>query len=58
MTSGGIGYRNHGMFIDLTYAYTMNKDVNFPYRLNDVPNTFATTKNNRGNLLLTVGFKI
>jgi hypothetical protein len=58
LTSGGIGYRNHGMFIDLTYAYTFNKDVNFPYRLNDKPNTFATVNNNRGNLILTVGFKI
>lgn len=58
MGSGGIGYRNHGMFIDVTYAYTLNKDVNFPYRLNDVPNTFASVNNNRGNLVVTVGFKI
>jgi hypothetical protein len=56
--AGGIGYRDKGMFIDLTYAYTVNKDVNFPYRLNDAPNTFASTKNNRGNMLLTVGFKL
>jgi long-subunit fatty acid transport protein len=58
LTSGGIGYRNHGIFVDLTYAYTFNKDVNFPYRLNDKPNTFATVNNNRGNLILTVGIKI
>ncbi|RXK85460.1 OmpP1/FadL family transporter [Filimonas effusa] len=58
MASGGIGYRNHGIFIDLTYAHTFNKDVNFPYRLNDKPNTFAKVNNNRGNLILTVGFKI
>ncbi|RFM28958.1 OmpP1/FadL family transporter [Deminuibacter soli] len=58
MLSGGLGYRAHGMFIDLTYAYSFNKDVNFPYRLADKPNTYAVTKNNRGNLLLTVGFKI
>ncbi len=58
MASGGIGYRNHGYFIDLTYAQTFNKDVSFPYRLNDKPNTFATWNNNRGNVLLTFGFKI
>ncbi len=58
MGSGGIGYRNHGYFIDLTYAQTINKDVSFPYRLNDKPNTFADWKNNRGNLVLTFGFKI
>lgn len=58
MLSGGLGYRAHGMFIDLTYAYTLNKDVNFPYRLVDKPNTYSATQNNRGNLLLTVGFKI
>lgn len=58
MGSGGVGYRNHGMFIDLTYAYSWNKDVSFPYRLNDMPNTFATERNKRGNLIITVGFKI
>ncbi len=56
--SGGIGYRNYGMFIDLTYVQTFNKDVNFPYRLSDKPNTYAEQKNNRGNIVLTVGFKI
>ncbi len=56
--SGGLGYRNKGIFIDLTYAEYLNKDVNFPYRLQDKANTFATYKNNRGNVLLTVGFKI
>ena len=58
MAAGGLGYRNHGFFIDLTYAHTINKDVSFPYRLNDKANTFATWNNNRGNVLLTVGFKI
>jgi hypothetical protein len=32
--SGGLGYRNKGMFIDLTYVQRLNKDVNFPYRVN------------------------
>jgi len=56
--SGGIGYRNHGMFIDLTYVHTFAKDVNFPYRLSDKANTFAEQNNNRGNIVMTVGFKL
>ncbi len=55
--SGGIGYRNKGMFIDLTYSHIMNKDVAFAYRLNDKPNTFASQSGSRGSLMLTVGFK-
>jgi hypothetical protein len=55
--SGGLGYRAHGFFIDLTYSYSANKDVSFPYRLNDKPNTFAYTKDNRGNIMFTVGSK-
>ncbi|BAV08188.1 hemin receptor [Filimonas lacunae] len=58
MTSGGIGYRNRGIFIDVTYAYMFNKDVDFPYRLNDAANTFSSLNNNRGNLIMTIGFKI
>ncbi len=57
--SGGLGYRNKGMFIDLTYVHQLNKDVNFPYRLSPPrQNTFALLKENGGNLILTVGFKI
>jgi hypothetical protein len=55
--SGGLGYRNRGVFVDLTYVYSANKDVNFPYRLSDRENTFASLKENNGNVLLTVGFK-
>ncbi|MBC7826967.1 MAG: aromatic hydrocarbon degradation protein [Chitinophagaceae bacterium] len=55
--SGGLGYRNKGIFVDLTYVHSLNKDVNFPYRLADKPNTFADVKDSNGNVLLTVGFK-
>lgn len=57
VASGGIGYRNKGMFIDLTYAHTFNRDVRFPYLLNDKPNTFAEQTGSIGRLLATVGFK-
>lgn len=55
---GGIGYRNHGVFVDLTYAHIFNKDVNFPYRLTDNANFYAEQKANRGNIVMTVGFKL
>jgi hypothetical protein len=55
--TGGLGYRNKGYFIDLSYAHTFVKDVNFPYMLNDKANTFATQTGSRGNVALTIGFK-
>ncbi|MEO8412786.1 MAG: aromatic hydrocarbon degradation protein [Ginsengibacter sp.] len=56
--SGGLGYRNKGIFIDLTYVYTLNKNVNYPYLLQDKPNTPAYIKNNGGGIIATIGFKI
>src|SRR5205085_7747895 len=56
--SGGLGYRNKGMFVDLTYVYTMSKDVHYAYRLQYSDYTGANIKTNTGNVLLTVGFKI
>ena len=57
LLSGGLGYRNHGMFIDLTYVHAFLSDISQPYVLMDKPNTFAESKNNRGNIVATVGFK-
>ena len=57
--SGGLGYRNKGVFLDLTYVHHLNKDVSFPYRVNAPrANTFASLKESGGNVLLTIGFKI
>ena len=56
--SGGLGYRDKGFFVDLTYVYAMNKDVNYPYRLQDKPNDPASIKNNTGNIVATIGFKL
>jgi hypothetical protein len=55
--SAGIGYRNRGIFVDLTYAYSIEKDVDFPYLLAMKDNTFAHLRNNRGSLMATIGFK-
>jgi hypothetical protein len=57
LLSGGLGYRNKGFFVDLTYVHTMSKDVNFPYRLQDKANTYAELKQQRGNIVATAGFK-
>src|SRR5664279_178498 len=56
--SGGLGYRNKGIFIDLTYVYTINKDIHYPYLLQDKPNIPANIKNTGGNIVATIGFKI
>jgi len=56
--SGGVGYRNKGMFVDLTYVHTMGKDMQFAYRLQNTPFAGAAIKSTTGNALLTVGFKI
>ena len=56
--SGGLGYRNKGIFIDLTYIYSLNKDIHYPYLLGDKANVPAFLKNNAGNIVATIGFKI
>ncbi len=56
--SGGLGYRNKGIFIDLTYVYAINKDVNYPYRLQYKAYDGAALKSNEGNIVATVGFKL
>jgi long-subunit fatty acid transport protein len=55
--SGGLGYRDKGFFVDLTYVHSIQKDVHFPYRLETAAYTAAKLKSNVGNALLTVGIK-
>ncbi len=57
LLSGGLGYRHRGVFIDLTYVHNITKDASFPYRLEDRPNTYASTKQTVGNIVATVGWK-
>lgn len=57
LLSGGLGYRNKGFYVDLTYVHRVTKDVNFPYRLEDRANTFATLNQQQGNIVATVGVK-
>ena len=55
--SGGLGYRNKGFFVDLSYVHSISNDVSFPYRLTDKANTFAMVKGTGGNIAATLGFK-
>ena len=55
--SGGLGYRNKGFFVDLTYVYSMRKDGIYPYRLVGIVNNYATENTNAGNIIATVGLK-
>ncbi len=57
LLSGGLGYRHKGFFIDLTYVHAFNKDVDVAYRLADKSNTFASFKNQRGQIAATFGVK-
>ena len=57
LLSGGLGYRHKGIFVDLTYVHNINKNADFPYRLEDRANTYAVTKQGIGNVVATVGWK-
>lgn len=57
--TGGLGYRDKGIFIDLAYVHSLNKDVNYPYTLADNAGfDRAYLKPNGGKVALTVGFKL
>jgi hypothetical protein len=58
LLSGGLGYRNRGYFIDLTYVHALIRDSQVPYYLADKPNYIADGRNSRGNVVLTFGIKI
>ena len=55
---GGLGYRDKGIFIDLGYVYSVNRDVEYAYRLDAKNNDAAMLKNKAGNVVLTVGWKL
>lgn len=55
--SGGFGYRNKGIFADLTYIHQLAKDGFYPYRLESGFYAPVTTRSGIGNVVATVGFK-
>lgn len=56
--TGGLGYRNRGIYIDLAYSLILHKDVEYPYHLEDVRTTPASLSNTGHNVALTFGFKL
>ncbi len=55
--SGGLGYRDKGYFLDLTYVHRINKDATFPYRLDNGFFAPGFVKGSNGNIVVTVGMK-
>src|SRR5690606_11784777 len=55
--TGGIGYRDKGVFVDFGYVHNIRKDFHFPYRLQDRENTYGTLDQTKGAFVATVGFK-
>lgn len=56
--SGGLGFRAKGMFVDLSVSQALVNEAQFPYRLNDVANTYAVQTGNAQTVMMTVGFKL
>lgn len=57
--SGGIGYRGKNIYTDLTYMHVLADELMVPYSVNTPVSDAPTlvSKYNRGNVVLTVGFK-
>lgn len=55
--TGGLGYRNKGVFVDLTYVHAITNDIHAPYMLENAGFPVAMLKNTTGNVFLTVGYK-
>ncbi|MDB5252253.1 MAG: hypothetical protein JWP27_1422 [Flaviaesturariibacter sp.] len=55
--SGGLGYRNKGFFVDLTYVHSMVDDIHTPYRLQNASYPTAQIKSTVGNVVATIGCK-
>ncbi|WP_143309995.1 OmpP1/FadL family transporter [Chitinophaga vietnamensis] len=57
--SGGLGFRNKGLYVDLTYSYAQGKDRYHPYTTQQAALTPppATMDFTRSNIMLTMGLK-
>lgn len=56
--SGGLGYRDRGIYVDLTYVHISGRDVHAPYRLANRSFPLARVQQQGAQVVLTVGFKI
>lgn len=55
--SGGVGYRDRGVYVDLTYVHLSGEDVHAPYRLSNTPFPMARLRQQGAQVVMTVGFK-
>lgn len=55
--TGGLGWRDKGIFVDLAYVHQIVKDAYYPYRLDLYEFNPARVDSRIGSVLLTVGFK-
>jgi hypothetical protein len=55
--SGGLGYRNKGNFIDLTFVHTTGKDTHYAYRLTQQAAEGASILARGSRLVVTLGHK-
>lgn len=55
--TGGLGWRNKGVFVDLAYIHQIVNDGYYPYRLDVSEFSPVSLKSTSGTVLLTVGFK-
>jgi hypothetical protein len=53
----GVGYRDKGYFIDLTYSHLIGKDFHVPYILTGNSYPYANNRFSNGQVVATVGFK-
>ncbi len=55
--SGGLGYRNKGNFIDLTFVHTSGKDTHYAYRLTQQAVAGAAVLSRGSRAVVTLGHK-
>jgi hypothetical protein len=53
----GIGYRDKGIFADLSYSHAWGDGIHFPYILSGNIYPYAATRQTNGQLLFTIGCK-
>ncbi len=56
--SGGLGYRDQGIYVDLTYVHLSGTDVHAPYRLANGNFPMAKINQQGAQVVLTFGVKI
>lgn len=53
----GLGYRDKGYFVDLTYSHLIGNDFHVPYLLTGNNYPYANNKFSNGQVVATIGFK-